>query len=140
MADLDAALAVAGLQRDMDKIGKYDKSNGFIMVGDDKIYVEDFDPEVHLGNSGLKDAWDAWKTAISKSTWQSEWHYVSGENSDVQENIKTWALLVAAEQMPAVKYTGEIDDSVEPPIRVTCLLYTSPSPRDRQKSRMPSSA
>ena len=27
------------------------------------------------------------------------------------------------------------------PIRITtCLLYTSPSPRDRQKSRMPSSA
>ena len=24
--------------------------------------------------------------------------------------------------------------------RVICLLYTSPSPRDRQKSRMPSSA
>ena len=26
------------------------------------------------------------------------------------------------------------------PARMTCLLYTSPSPRDRQKSRMPSSA
>ena len=27
------------------------------------------------------------------------------------------------------------------PLRIaTCLLYTSPSPRDRQKSRMPSSA
>ena len=25
-------------------------------------------------------------------------------------------------------------------IKVSCLLYTSPSPRDRQKSRMPSSA
>ena len=25
-------------------------------------------------------------------------------------------------------------------IRDACLLYTSPSPRDRQKSRMPSSA
>ena len=24
--------------------------------------------------------------------------------------------------------------------KTTCLLYTSPSPRDRQKSRMPSSA
>ena len=24
--------------------------------------------------------------------------------------------------------------------RISCLLYTSPSPRDRQKSRMPSSA
>ena len=32
-----------------------------------------------------------------------------------------------------VHITGEIDPS-------TCLLYTSPSPRDRQKSRMPSSA
>ena len=27
-----------------------------------------------------------------------------------------------------------------PPRKETCLLYTSPSPRDRQKSRMPSSA
>ena len=25
-------------------------------------------------------------------------------------------------------------------LKITCLLYTSPSPRDRQKSRMPSSA
>ena len=25
-------------------------------------------------------------------------------------------------------------------LRMACLLYTSPSPRDRQKSRMPSSA
>ena len=31
--------------------------------------------------------------------------------------------------------TSDDDDDVE-----TCLLYTSPSPRDRQKSRMPSSA
>ena len=26
------------------------------------------------------------------------------------------------------------------PIAITCLLYTSPSPRDRTRSRMPSSA
>ena len=31
-------------------------------------------------------------------------------------------------------HTGGIDSLI------TCLLYTSPSPRDRQKSRMPSSA
>ena len=30
---------------------------------------------------------------------------------------------------------GELDESI-----TSCLLYTSPSPRDRQKSRMPSSA
>ena len=44
-----------------------------------------------------------------------------------------------------------VPDFIEPPTAVvgvvetieydtTCLLYTSPSPRDRQKSRMPSSA
>ena len=32
--------------------------------------------------------------------------------------------------------SGEIDAAQE----LSCLLYTSPSPRDRQKSRMPSSA
>ena len=31
-------------------------------------------------------------------------------------------------------------DSLNNPCYNTCLLYTSPSPRDRQKSRMPSSA
>ena len=29
---------------------------------------------------------------------------------------------------------------VMPPPNITCLLYTSPSPRDRTRSRMPSSA
>ena len=32
------------------------------------------------------------------------------------------------------------DDLIKKAKRETCLLYTSPSPRDRQKSRMPSSA
>ena len=32
---------------------------------------------------------------------------------------------------------GEVVEKADPHI---CLLYTSPSPRDRQKSRMPSSA
>ena len=36
----------------------------------------------------------------------------------------------------------EIIEDLVSPLRMikTCLLYTSPSPRDRQKSRMPSSA
>ena len=41
--------------------------------------------------------------------------------------------LFAAAQEMAV--SGALDRNAE-----TCLLYTSPSPRDRQKSRMPSSA
>ena len=30
--------------------------------------------------------------------------------------------------------------SMEPIIGITCLLYTSPSPRDKRQTRMPSSA
>ena len=39
------------------------------------------------------------------------------------------------------QYLGHDDKSEQTPQAVySCLLYTSPSPRDRQKSRMPSSA
>ena len=36
----------------------------------------------------------------------------------------------------AMTYAGQVKDALP----YICLLYTSPSPRDRQKSRMPSSA
>jgi len=47
-----------------------------------------------------------------------------------------------------LQYNGRIDDNWQEPERVTrrdlqavlCLLYTSPSPRDVEESRMPSSA
>ena len=41
----------------------------------------------------------------------------------------------------SVGYAKRLVDLVPPSTRISiCLLYTSPSPRDRQKSRMPSSA
>ena len=39
-----------------------------------------------------------------------------------------------------VKYAKNIKKSRINGVYIPCLLYTSPSPRDRQKSRMPSSA
>ena len=46
--------------------------------------------------------------------------------------------------MPSLAEEGKrlntIEGSVPNPLYLPCLLYTSPSPRDRQKSRMPSSA
>ena len=36
--------------------------------------------------------------------------------------------------------SGVVFDSAQETFTASCLLYTSPSPRDRQKSRMPSSA
>ena len=45
---------------------------------------------------------------------------------------------------PDLRHRGVSGGRARPPALadggVTCLLYTSPSPRDRQKSRMPSSA
>ena len=39
----------------------------------------------------------------------------------------------------AYQYLGDMEQEFAES-GITCLLYTSPSPRDRQKSRMPSSA
>ena len=50
------------------------------------------------------------------------------------------ALLVINKTTSAVKVAGAAADPNTPKHTQHCLLYTSPSPRDRQKSRMPSSA
>ena len=50
------------------------------------------------------------------------------------EDGTTWMLLGMFEA-----HRGEDSDAVDALLKA-CLLYTSPSPRDRQKSRMPSSA
>ena len=55
--------------------------------------------------------------------------------------------LMMNNKFTALKYTYDgliikiqLDKTYKPSEKYTCLLYTSPSPRDRQKSRMPSSA
>ena len=48
-----------------------------------------------------------------------------------------------ADAATRLTFTGDgvtVTETAEGSNLVTCLLYTSPSPRDRQKSRMPSSA
>ena len=47
-----------------------------------------------------------------------------------------------ANDFPLHQAVGHLDDQVGEFLAsiIPCLLYTSPSPRDRQKSRMPSSA
>ena len=47
---------------------------------------------------------------------------------------------VMAESYPLVGYDVSPREPKNFPMVDTCLLYTSPSPRDRTRSRMPSSA
>ena len=50
--------------------------------------------------------------------------------------IHQWSLSSGFDLSSTITYRGSYDMTAH----YTCLLYTSPSPRDRQKSRMPSSA
>ena len=69
---------------------------------------------------------------------------------DVQTNVPLLHQVVVAQQAAARQGTqstlkhGEVSGTGKKPFKQkgtgNCLLYTSPSPRDRQKSRMPSSA
>ena len=48
--------------------------------------------------------------------------------------------ILAGQDLPQHSIALEVSDFSEKMLTLSCLLYTSPSPRDRQKSRMPSSA
>ena len=52
-----------------------------------------------------------------------------------------WELRWSSSNSPFLKYSPFIDNlQILDPLNLNCLLYTSPSPRDTDKSRMPSSA
>ena len=54
--------------------------------------------------------------------------------------IKKGEKIPAKKLGAAAKKKGKIGQRAKPNTPNTCLLYTSPSPRDRTRSRMPSSA
>ena len=54
-----------------------------------------------------------------------------------QRGVKVMQCYATAD-LGVIAYESELDGTVQQ--GMICLLYTSPSPRDRQKSRMPSSA
>ena len=53
---------------------------------------------------------------------------------DLRRNIKSFEFL-KGEEVASAQRTDDLNYA-----NITCLLYTSPSPRDRTRSRMPSSA
>ena len=63
---------------------------------------------------------------------------------DLSNALETWDIDKKEEKLPGTAEEEHILAAIDKKIVVlrsyVCLLYTSPSPRDRQKSRMPSSA
>ena len=58
----------------------------------------------------------------------------------IEENIKNNKFSIIAEIKKASPSAGIIIKNYDPVEIASCLLYTSPSPRDKRQSRMPSSA
>ena len=84
------------------------------------------------------------------------WHLKNAEQSPVVDVLRlgliwTWVMELffllsgvgawyALKSRTAGAYLAERVKRLLIPLYTVCLLYTSPSPRDRQRSRMPSSA
>ena len=67
-----------------------------------------------------------------KSTWNLRiaWKYFGNEDIELRETpIKR-----------SIESESSVNETKNKEINIPCLLYTSPSPRDRTRSRMPSSA
>ena len=77
-------------------------------------------------------------TTLKKSEFQKEWHLLDATNISVGRLASRVSLILKGKNKPQYSPNLPVGDGVI--IINTCLLYTSPSPRDRQKSRMPSSA
>ena len=71
-------------------------------------------------------------------------HGSGGKGSDNKKQLKGWNKQLAEEkrrkEFPCYVVAPQAKGLWEADHLKTCLLYTSPSPRDRTRSRMPSSA
>ena len=98
--------------------------------------VMGLDQHAHL--RGHKVDWDKYFASDKE---ENENVFVWRKHARLQEFMaKKWA-----DQNPSVKVEGMLahlgfNGDQEAPCYMTCLLYTSPSPRDAHESRMPSSA
>ena len=75
---------------------------------------------------------------IGEGTWVGS-NVIIMEGARIGRNCSIFPGSVISAIPQDLKFNGE-DSLVVINDNTTCLLYTSPSPRDRQKSRMPSSA
>ena len=81
-------------------------------------------------------------TAVAPLCWESKTFLCTVSGADSITLLPHQGFLIRTQPNSKLQVTrvGEFILSLGAKKAFTCLLYTSPSPRDRQKSRMPSSA
>ena len=67
--------------------------------------------------------------------------YIATDNIEIKNHVESLGANVVMTSEDHASGTDRIAEAAKKlDLPMNCLLYTSPSPRDRQKSRMPSSA
>ena len=93
------------------------------------LFENDGDMALNFGFSGFRrGSYDFYKT---------DWKYLNDATTRGLSNEIDGVMVPAG---TTTVYDQMLGSNIRRPFPNTCLLYTSPSPRDRQKSRMPSSA
>ena len=109
----------------------------------------------YRGSTGYGQKFTDWIIIERSMAWYNRWFaarvqpYRSGRGQHLVEHGLHFDDLVIVHEVAHPRVERAFDARTEPPEHAValdhallrnCLLYTSPSPRDRQKSRMPSSA
>ena len=122
-ADMVYALEEAAKEKDV-------KYHIGVVQSKDSFYGQ-HDPDSMPVSYELNQKWDAWvKGGVLCSEMEASTLFVVGS----YRKVRTGALLVVYGDQNRQEALGK-DEYLE-----SCLLYTSPSPRDIMRSRMPSSA
>ena len=82
----------------------------------------------------------AGRTMIPQTTRWFQERFGSGVEIEPEEPIPGWITPIETPNTSDAGIAQATDAAAQEALFRSCLLYTSPSPRDRQKSRMPSSA
>ena len=89
-------------------------------------------------NQTKSSAGDKYET--SRSSMQIEYDKLNSNLQNLKINLNKINLIDSYKKYKKVAYGALVKTKSSYYLISVCLLYTSPSPRDRQKSRMPSSA
>ena len=115
--------------------------NMLAIPGYNIVYADRYDTIFYISNGRIpvRDKSYNWKTTLPGNTSKTLWTDLH-PLSNLPQVLQPRAGYVYNTNHSPFHSTEGTDNPLVKDISMGCLLYTSPSPRDRQKSRMPSSA